>query len=201
MRGSVSQPVVGPGPGHSWMEPPGDILVWMIVVVELVTFAAGILVFRFSGKAHPAEFAAGRQALHELPALANTLILLTGGACMALSLGHLRMNRRSAARHWLHGAIASGVFFVLIKCGEYRGLLRAGHGFGDDTYFTLYWMLTAFHLLHVAIAILLLLAMDQGIRTARYSADNPADVEASSVFWHMCDLIWLLVYPSIYLLG
>lgn len=187
-------------PVASWQEPPGGILVWMIVGVELLTFAAGLLVFQIHARDLPAEFAAGRQVLHERVAWVNTLILLTGGLCMVRSVGALRGNQPTHSVGWLGGALGSGVAFLLIKGWEYAHLLRAGHGFGEDPFFTLYWMLTGFHALHVVIALLLLGAMGLGIRRGLYTASQHEDVEASAVFWHLCDVIWLLVYPTVYLL-
>ena len=182
------------------LEPPGGILVWIIVILELITFAAGLGVFVVQSRVEAAAFQAGRALLNQPIALANTLILLTGGWCMANGIGFLRRGQRIPAGRWIAGALASGVAFLILKGFEYAEKIQHGFGFGEDTFFTLYWLLTGFHFLHVVVAFVLLLVMRAGVYCGRYHCHNFHDVESSGIFWHLCDLIWLLLYPVIYLL-
>ena len=182
------------------LEPPGGILVWIIVFVETTTFGAGLIAFAASRREEPAVFAAGRATLLQPLALANTLVLLTGGWFMARGLRSLRLGSPLEARRWVSGAIGSGALFLLLKSVEYGAKLGHGLGLRHDTFFAYYWLLTSFHFIHVAVAVVLLLFMWRGIRRGRYSPSDYFDVESSGVFWHMCDVIWLLLYPTIYLL-
>lgn len=188
----------GPHRKDLW-EPPGGVLVWIIVCLELLTFAAGLIVFLVQSRAGHAAFQAGRAVLSQPIALVNTMILLTGGWFMANAIGLLRAGRDGAAR-WTGAAISAGFAFLLLKSVEYAIKIHHGIGFGDDTFFTLYWLLTGFHFLHVLVAVVLLLVMRSGLRRGKYHPGNFADVESAGIFWHMCDLIWLLLYPVIYLL-
>ena len=88
----------------------------------------------------------------------------------------------------------------MLKVVEYAEKIGHGMGFGDDSFFTMYFALTGFHLIHVLVAVVLLAFMARGICRENYHRDEHQDVESSGIFWHMCDLIWLLVYPIIYLL-
>lgn len=184
---------------HKIWEPPGGVLVWIIVFVELLTFGAGLVVFLVQSRSEAAAFQAGRAQLSQPIALANTMILLTGGWFMANGIAALRDGRARAAR-WVGAAIGTGFGFLLLKGAEYVFKIQHGVGFGSDTFFTLYWLLTGFHFLHVLVAVVLLLAMWSGIRRGKYHRGEYHDVESSGIFWHMCDLIWLLLYPVIYLL-
>ena len=185
-------------PSALW-NPPGGILAWMIVTMELVTFGAGFIVFATLEHRDQAAFAAGRALLHQPIALANTLILLTGGWCMAMGLDRLRGGGPAAATRWISGAVACGLAFLVLKGFEYADKLAHGHVFGRDTFFTLYWLLTGFHVLHVLVAVVLLAVMARAIRRGRYGPHDCEDVEASGVFWHLCDMLWLLLYPVVYL--
>lgn len=195
-----SNATTGSGKALSWQEPPGGILVWIIVFLELVTFGAGLGVFLFQAKTLPSEFTLGRDLLNQRLALINTMVLLTGGWCMANSLGFLRINRPQQALFWIRCAIVTGLGFSVIKVTEYAEKISHGVGFGHDDFFTLYFAITGFHLVHVLIATLLLIVMARGIRRGRYDKNSHDDVESCAIFWHMCDLIWLLVYPIVYLL-
>lgn len=187
----------------SIFEPPGGVLVWIIVFVETFTFAAGLAAFALSRRDEPAVFAAGSATLAQPLALANTLVLLTGGWMMASALTCLRRGGTGAparAARWMDGAIASGAVFLAIKSVEYATKLSHGLGLHHDTFFTYYWLLTIFHCLHVMVAVVILVVMRRTLAKGRVTEGDHANVEGAGVFWHMCDLIWLLLYPTIYLL-
>ncbi len=181
-------------------EPPGGILVWIIVVVELLTFLAGIGVFLYQRAGDPEAFTRGRDLLSQPLALLNTAILLTGGWFMVCSLTELRKGMREKSLRWIAATIASGLAFLAVKVVEYTGKIEQGHVFGEDTFFTLYYALTGFHFIHVAVAVLILLYFAKQIRLGRYHRDHHDDVEAGGIFWHLCDLIWLFLFPTLYLL-
>ena len=182
-------------------EPPGGILIWIIVFLELVTFGAGFVVLVMQGREHAEVFKAGRALLNQPVALANTLILLTGGWCMACGITALRRgDGAKIASKWICGAIVTGIAFLVLKGIEYMEKIQHGIGLSHDAFFTIYYLLTGFHFLHVLVAVALLIYMRSAIIRRKYDRLNHQDVESSSVFWHMCDLIWLLLYPLIYLI-
>jgi nitric oxide reductase NorE protein len=181
-------------------EPPGGVLVWILVFLEVLTFGGGIGVFLFQARDHAAEFQHGHAMLNQPLAFINTLVLLTGGWCMANGVASLRAGLRDPALRWVRLAMVSGLAFTVIKGVEYAEKVQHGIGFADDAFFTLYFLLTGFHLMHVLVAVVLLFFMARGIRLGTYHRDDHENVEASGVFWHMCDLVWLLLYPVIYLL-
>lgn len=187
-------------PAASWAEPPGGILVWIIVLVELLTFGMGLVVFLVQAREHAEVFQIGRATLSQPIGMGNTLVLLTGGWFMTRVIHCLREGEPLIARRWLLATLGSGVLFLLLKGSEYAVKLEHGQGLNADTFCTLYWLLTGFHFIHVAVAVIILLFMWRGIGTGDYTPTNHEDVESSGIFWHMCDLIWLLVYPVIYLL-
>jgi len=182
-------------------DPPGGILLWIIVFVETATFGAALVAFAVSRREEPAIFAAGHATLNQPLALANTLLLLTGGWLMARGLGSLRAGESRAAARWIAGAIGSGGLFLALKSVEYVAKLGNGLGLHHDTFFTYYWLLTSFHVMHVVLAVGLLAFAWRAIRGGRYSATDHLAIESIGIFWHMCDVIWLLLYPTIYLLG
>lgn len=196
---SAHSPVVAEHASEAW-EPPGGVLIWIVVFLELVTFGAGFGVFMAQEDAHAAAFEQGRELLDQSLAFANTLILLTGGWCMANAIASLRKARQRSAFNWVNAAILSGLGFLILKGFEYAEKIRHGIGFGEDAFFTLYYALTGFHAVHVLVAVVLLAFMALGIRRGRYTARNHFDVESSGIFWHLCDLIWLLLFPILYLI-
>jgi nitric oxide reductase NorE protein len=180
--------------------PPGGLLIWMIVFLEVLTFGIGLIVFlRFKAE-EPAVFRQGQAHLGQMPAWINTLVLLTGGWSMARAPDHLREKHISAARRGISQAAGLGVVFLIVKGWEYAGKLRHGLDLHHDIFHTMYWLLTGFHYLHVLVAIILLVAMSWGLRRGTCTEEQTTNIEASGIFWHLCDLIWLLLMPVLYLL-
>ncbi len=180
--------------------PPGGVLIWLIVLLEVFTFGIGLVAFMLQGAAEPEVFRRGREALNQTIGLINTLVLLTGGWCMANGISRLRANDARQAERWTTAAALAALGFLVLKGFEYAEKIGHGHTLHADTFFTLYWLLTGFHFLHVATALVVLLVMVWGLRRGRYNAVRHEDVESSGIFWHLCDLIWLLLYPILYLL-
>lgn len=76
---------------------------------------------------------------------------------------------------------------------EYAAKAKAGIGLETDTFFTLYFLLTGFHLLHVVLGIVIIAAV-----ALHDSLDN---LRTGTSFWHMVDLVWVVMYPLVYLVG
>ncbi len=91
-----------------------------------------------------------------------------------------------------------GLLFVLLKSFEYYEKLDAGIDFLSNNFFTFYWSLTIFHLAHVLVGLGILFYFNR-LHT-KGKAILITDLEAGASFWHLCDLIWLLIFPSLYLL-
>lgn len=188
-----------PSSNQLW-EPPGGILIWIIVLVELLTFGAGLIVFALSRASEPTVFAAGRALLHQPAALVNTFVLITGGWCMVNALDARRRSNQPAAFRWCSAALIASSVFLIIKLWEYSTKLDHGLTLRHDSFFTLYWLLTGFHFMHVAVAAVILASFTISLRHGG-TPPEPDSMEAGAVFWHLCDLIWLLLYPLLYLLA
>lgn len=91
-----------------------------------------------------------------------------------------------------------GSLFVLIKILEYYQKWTEGIGFSSNMFFSFYWSLTIFHLTHVLCGLAILLYFSRTFKRNR-SYDS-GDFASGATFWHLCDLIWLLIFPTLYLL-
>jgi nitric oxide reductase NorE protein len=190
-----------PDESSSRFEPPGGVLVWLVVFVEVATFGAGLVAFAVARRADPAVFQAGRASLDGHLALANTLLLLTGGYAMARALAATREGDAARAGRRLGGAIACGLGFLALKGVEWGGEIAHGRGLRHGDFFTSYWLLTGFHVLHVIAALVILGALARGVAKGSITAARHDDLEAGGVFWHLCDLVWILLYATVYLGG
>ncbi len=89
-----------------------------------------------------------------------------------------------------------GVLFLILKSLEYSEKIEKGFVLGYDTFFNFYWLLTGFHVIHVIVGLVILFILHFSMKKPNVLVE---DFEASATFWHMCDLIWLLLFPILYL--
>jgi nitric oxide reductase NorE protein len=172
---------------------PGDPMMWVLIFSELAVFGLLLGAFAVAHAFHQPTFGAGRGLLNPALAALNTLVLVTSGWAAARGALAARDGDRRACRGWLLAAIGLGGAFVAVKLTEYAGEIAAGADIETSTFFTLYFLLTGFHLLHVVLGMAILAVVLR-------SADAYA-VETGTSFWHMVDLVWVLMFPIIYLVG
>ncbi|MEP3277538.1 MAG: cytochrome c oxidase subunit 3 [Stappiaceae bacterium] len=174
-------------------ELPGDLMIWVLIISELLVFGAGLAAFLAVRMTDPTGFAEAQTHLHSTGAALNTIVLVSSGYLAARALQFRRVSRRTAARYAVVAAAALGVVFLVIKGIEYGD--KAGQGITYEThpFFTFYYLLTGFHAAHVVAGIVLLLLVAW--------RDEVGNIEIAGAFWHMVDLVWVLLFPVIYVLA
>jgi nitric oxide reductase NorE protein len=177
--------------------PPGGILLWIIIFLELFTFGAAIIAMVVQGQAELALFHQSRLELNLFIGTANTLLLLTSGYFVALAVQQYNTSTPKS-KTYLQLAIIGGLGFLILKSIEYYAKIQMGIGIGYNLFFTYYWLLTLFHVVHVLVGLVILISLYLSIQKEKL-AENKADFEAGAAFWHLCDLIWLLLFPMLYL--
>ncbi|MEX6503671.1 cytochrome c oxidase subunit 3 [Pseudomonas zhanjiangensis] len=180
---------------------PGDLAMWWFILAELSLFAILILVFAGAQAMSAETFAASRRLLDNSTGLALTLSLLTAGLCAALALEQVRRARPRRGAWLLLAALLSASGYVLLKLGEYRHLASRGLGLEHDNFFTLYWILTGLHFLHVLLGMLILAWMAGRCWRRAYRANDCSGLESGVLYWHMVDLVWVLLFPLVYVLN
>ncbi|UFZ07572.1 cytochrome c oxidase subunit 3 family protein [Bradyrhizobium ontarionense] len=170
---------------------PGDPMMWVLILSELVAFGLLLGAFVVARSVHPVVFTAGQAVLDSRLAAVNTIVLVTSGWAAARGAAAARNASPIIARRWIALAMLLGVAFIAIKLSEYGGEIAAGAGLETSPFFTLYFLLTGFHLLHVVLGIVILAVVSRGATTN--------GVETGAAFWHMVDLVWIVMFPILYL--
>jgi nitric oxide reductase NorE protein len=169
---------------------PGNPMIWILIIGELLVFGAFFLFFAVERARDPATFDQSQLHLDRTIGAANTLVLITSGWLAALGARAEREGRNS--RPLLLGAATLGVLFLVIKAREYAVEIGAGFTIDTNTFFSLYYLLTGFHAAHVFMGVILL-AIVAWLR-------GEENVETGCAVWHMVDLIWVILYPLVYLI-
>jgi nitric oxide reductase NorE protein len=173
-------------------ELPGELMIWVLIVSELLVFGVGLIVFLSVRLTDIEGFDASQDMLDRTGAGINTVILITSGYLAALAGKWTQPTQRFKKRLALVGASLLGCIFLWIKGSEFVAKSASGIVWDTHPFFNFYFMLTGFHAAHVGAGVLILLLV-----AWRDTEDNIADATA---FWHMVDLVWVLLFPVIYLL-
>ncbi|MDP3352782.1 MAG: cytochrome c oxidase subunit 3 [Flavobacteriaceae bacterium] len=179
--------------------PPGGILMWIIIFLELITFGMAIIAMIYYSKSEPALFHQSRLMLNTIYGTINTLFLITSGYFMAESVHHFKVGNIQKSKWLLQLTMLGGLLFLGLKSIEYYEKLEGGLTISFNTFFSFYWLLTLFHVIHVIVGMVILGVLYYNLKKKAQNINNE-DFEASAAFWHMCDLIWLLLFPVIYLI-
>ncbi|MBL0956005.1 MAG: cytochrome c oxidase subunit 3 [Leptospira sp.] len=175
--------------------PPGGILIWLIVFVEVITFCMGIGSLVYDKTQNPDGFQTMQKLLHREFAFWNTIFLLTSGFLLAISVYAKENKKEIQFFYGMLGAIFFGFAFLFLKSLEFYDKWTFGYTLDTSVFFSYYWLLTGFHYLHVAVGIIILSIVLLNRKTITL-----VNLEAGGIFWHMCDLIWLILYPALYLI-
>jgi len=177
--------------------PPGGILLWILIFLELITFGIALIALVITSKESPELFHQSRLTLNTTFGALNTIFLLVSGFYMATTVHEFKQHNNKKASFYLKLTMLGGFLFLILKGLEYYLKINAGYTLGYNSFFTFYWLLTGFHVIHVMVGLVILLFMRQSIKKETASLE---DIEASATFWHLCDLIWLLLFPVLYLI-
>lgn len=182
---------------HELLSPPGGLLMWIVVALELFAFAMVFGVIAHLRATQPAVFIEGQRALSPMHGVALTVVLVTSGWLAAEAVSAVRGGRLTAARRYYAGAVASGLAFVVIKVVDYAEKARAGLSLGRTDFWDAYFLGTGFHFVHVLLGLVLLSYV--GLRVGRTKfEDEETTVAGTALFWHMCDVAWFFLFPLLY---
>ncbi|MBU6439704.1 MAG: cytochrome c oxidase subunit 3 [Betaproteobacteria bacterium] len=177
---------------------PGDLAIWVFIFAELAVFALLFAAFSFARAAHPASFAAGQRGLDRGLGLTETLVLLSSGYCVARGSRAMARARAGACARWLLAAIVLGTGFALLKLVEWQGDVRRGVSLSANLFDMFYLSLSFFHFMHVLMGLVILGVVAWKAHAGRYAAGERAGVETAGSYWHMVDLLWLVLFFLLY---
>lgn len=176
---------------------PGDVDMWVMVLGDLFIFGCYFVTYMVFRAMSTEEFTAAQQHLNVGIGVINTVVLLTSSLFAALAVIAVREGSVRNARRLLMATGACGVLFTLIKTYEWQAAIGQGHTITNE-FFGFYFVLTGVHLVHLALGLLIL-----GIAVRELRAPHrrrPTIVEQSVLFWHMIDLLWVVIFALLYLM-
>jgi nitric oxide reductase NorE protein len=177
---------------------PADGSMWVFVLGDLVIFGAYFLIFVIYRNQNHELFLDSQRHLSLTIGTINTLLLLTSSWFVANSVLATRAGEyRRALLLTLWGG-GCGVAFALIKAYEWWSKISVGLTFPHNDFYMFYYMLTGIHLFHVLLGLVFLGVVVAELRNP--DKRRPAMVETGATYWHMVDLLWVVIFALLYVM-
>ncbi|HKY63422.1 MAG TPA: cytochrome c oxidase subunit 3 [bacterium] len=174
----------------------GRLGMWWVLASEIVIFGGAVVIYLLYRLRYP-EWAAESAHTNELIGLANTVILLTSSLTMVLAHQAATPERRARCSRLLGATVLLGAAFLGLKAYEYRSELLAGFTPTKNLFWSFYYFLTGLHALHIVAGLIAILAVRRGVRRG----ENFQRVDHVGLYWHFVDVVWIFLFPMLYLAG
>jgi nitric oxide reductase NorE protein len=173
---------------------------WFFIMVELVVFGLFFAAYAFARSANVPLFNEYQATLDLRAGFVNTLALITASYLVVRSVAAIRVGAAGACTAWLLGALGLGGVFLVVKTHEFAEHLGAGITLSSNLFYMFYLSLTFFHYMHVILGMIILAAVALKSHRGGYSATEYTGVETGASYWHMVDLVWLILFPLVYVM-
>jgi nitric oxide reductase NorE protein len=180
--------------------PPGDLAVWVFIFAELLAFGVFFLAYAFTRMRHVELFDAMQGTLDRRAGALNTVLLITSSFCVARAVHAVDHAAARNGTRWLAAALACGAGFLIVKGAEYADKFGAGISLSTNTFYMFYLSLTFFHFMHVILGMVVLAMLTVQTRRGDYGRGDMNGLESGAAYWHMVDLVWIVLFPLVYVL-
>jgi nitric oxide reductase NorE protein len=178
---------------------PGEAGVWIFILGDMCAFAVFFAVFLSERSTHRELFELSSSTLNKDFGAINTVFLLISSLLVLLAIRAVRSAQRTVAQRLIVGSFLCGLAFIVVKIFEYHERIAAGQTPSTNGFYLLYFVLTGLHLFHLVIGMAVLTALWFLARKPELSTNQTAFFEGGACFWHMVDVLWLVLFPLLFL--
>jgi cytochrome c oxidase subunit III len=182
---------------------------WLFIFTELILFGGLFLVYTIFRKINAADFHDASTELNAFIGIFNTVLLLISSMTVAMSLTAMQKNNPRLAVGLIIITLILGLIFIFNKYNEWGAEIKDGLYPGSDflatqkhgviLFFGLYFFMTGLHVFHMVVGIVLLSVIAIRIRKGKINSNHYVLLENGSLYWCLVDLIWIFLYPLLYL--
>lgn len=173
---------------------------WVFILAELTVFGLLFMIYGVARMKHVALFNAMQLTLDRSAGAVNTVLLVTASWCVARAVASIREEASVASARWLAAGILAGLGFLAVKVGEYAAKFDAGINLDTNLFYMFYLSLTFFHFMHVILGLVILAYVWRKTRRGGYTAADHHGMETGASYWHMVDLVWIVLFPLVYVM-
>lgn len=177
---------------------PGEASMWFFVIGDLIIFGVYFVVYMYyRGQQHDMFLQSQAKLNNDIGAV-NTVVLLTSSLFVALGTSAARTGKTTDAHRLFCLALAGGAAFPVFKMFEYLPEIIAGVTPGTNLFFMFYYVMTGMHLCHVFLGLVILYFIIRNLHGA--AKPRMSLVETGATYWHMVDLLWIVLFAVLYLM-
>lgn len=178
---------------------------WTLIFGDLLVFGVmfiACIIRRYESAETYQVFASGSASLNQDIGFANTLVLLTSSYFVARGVIFYRAGKLKLCQGQLSKGLLLSLVFVVLKAYEYYEKISQGVGVTSSRFYEFYFTFTGIHLLHVLIGAALIVFVKVRCRNEITAGEgnSVAVVEGVACYWHMVDLLWLVLFSLFYLI-
>jgi cytochrome c oxidase subunit 3 len=174
---------------------------WLFLATEVLLFGGLFAAYAIYRAKYPDMFHHGSSSLNVVLGSINTIILIFSSFTVVVAVKAIQENKIKLVKLMLWITIACGAIFGINKFFEYSYKIHHGITPGTDIFYSLYYAATGIHMLHVLIGMGLLSFLLYRTSKGYYSKDNFTAIEIGGLYWHLVDVIWIYLFPLLYLIG
>jgi cytochrome c oxidase subunit III len=187
--------------------------IWVFLATEVLFFGGLFLSYTVYRYLNPEAFAAASRHTEVILGGANTAVLLFSSTLMALAVRAAKLDRRRQMVRLLLATAFFGIAFMAIKAFEYykdiTDHLVPGVNFqwpeanrgAAELFWWLYWAMTGLHAIHVTVGVCIMLVLAVLAWRGRFDNGNYMAVDIAGLYWHFVDIVWVFLFPLLYLAG
>lgn len=182
---------------------PGEGGIWLFVAADLSIFSQLFLTYFYYRAQQPALYIASQQHLDQDLGMLNTVLMLTSSLFVALAVNAARRGMVGLPSRLYCLAALCGAAFGVVKIFEYSAKISHGITLTTNDMFMFYFVLTGTHMLHVVMGmgvLLFLASYCRGVGKEGFTPDKMRVIECGSLFWHVVDLLWIILFALLYLI-
>ncbi len=179
---------------------PGDLAIWFFIFMELLVFAIAFIAYSITRLQNLALFNEFQKTLNKEFGAINTILLITSSYFVIRAVHAIKLDQVKSCITNLNIALVFGAGFLLLKSLEYYDKFSEGITLSTNTFYMFYLSLTMFHFLHVILGMIILIAVIFKAKRGHYNAKNHIGVESGASYWHMVDLVWIILFPLVYII-
>jgi len=196
----LAEAETSPDPSPRVPRVPGEPGAWIFILGDMCVFAVFFSVYLLERGHDPGLFARSQEELNRNLGALNTMFLLVSSLLVVLAVRAVRQDshRHLAPRLFL-GALACGGCFIVVKAFEYHEKFAAGITPATNDFFMYYFVLTGLHLFHLVFGMGVLVVLWRFATQDALSHHKLAFIEGGACFWHMVDLLWIVLFPLLFL--
>jgi nitric oxide reductase NorE protein len=182
----------------------GDFGVWLVIYVELFTFGVIFIGYSIARYNNVEMFNESQLLLNKSAGFLNTILLITSSWLVMKAVENIKdvyddFDIKKASNYLLL-AIGLGALFVISKVVELVHIFGQGIHLSTNTFFTFYILLALFHLMHVLLGMFILFVLYQNSKANKYTKESHIGLESGALYWHMVDLLWIVLFPLVYIM-